>query len=277
LAHPMHVLVASLLLLAASIHAKVLTLQSPRLNVLDSKGQQIRSEPLSLAHKAKNAITLNTTDTLKITFQVVDKDSGEGIQPHQTFLRFYDPTTDEEGIQPIRVSPGGKAKFELSMARPPTSLPPTGDAPLDVSLFIGKPDYTPVAAGLFDLHVPASQPPPVHPDEASFHPLPEIHHAFRPDQKLPPKFVSAVFSAFVVAPWALLLGLWSQVSPRLTHAFSPSIVPFVLSIGAYEVLIFYYWVNLKLGQVLLYGGFLAIVTLFTGKHALRSIAKRRVN
>jgi len=62
----------------------------------------------------------------------------------------------------------------------------------------------------------------------------------------------------------------------LTHAFSPSIVPFVASLGAYEVLIFYYWVNLRLGQVLLYGGILALVALFTGKYALRSIAQRRI-
>lgn len=35
------------------------------------------------------------------------------MQPHQTFLRFFDPKTHEEGIQPVRVTPGGKAKFEL--------------------------------------------------------------------------------------------------------------------------------------------------------------------
>ncbi|KAF9445729.1 oligosaccharyl transferase delta subunit [Macrolepiota fuliginosa MF-IS2] len=273
----MQILVASLLLLVASAHAKLLTLHSPRFQVLNKKGEQTRSEPISLTQKSKSPVALNTTDTLKITFQVIDKDSGDGFQPHQTFLRFYDATTGEEGIQPIRVTPGGKAKFQLDVARPPNSLPPTGDAPLAVSLFIGKPEYSPVVAELFDLHVPHSQPAPVHPDEASFHPLPEIHHAFRPDQKLPPKFVSAVFSALVIAPWAILLGLWSQVSPRLTHAFSPSILSFIASLGAYEVLIFYYWVNLTLGQVLLYGGILAVVTLFTGKYALRSIATRRVN
>jgi oligosaccharyltransferase complex subunit delta (ribophorin II) len=152
-------------------------------------------------------VILNATDTLKVTFQVVDKESGEGTQPHQTFLRFYDATTNEEGIQPIRVTQGGKANFELNMGRPPLSLPPTDDAPLQVTLYIGKPDFTPIAAELFDLHIPRSLPPPVHPDEASFHPLPEIHHTFRPDQKLPYKFVSAVFSGLVIAPWFLLIGL----------------------------------------------------------------------
>jgi oligosaccharyltransferase complex subunit delta (ribophorin II) len=56
---------------------------------------------------------LAAKDILKFTFQVVEKDNGKGIQPHQTFLRFYDEKSGEEGIQPIRVTPGGKARFEL--------------------------------------------------------------------------------------------------------------------------------------------------------------------
>jgi len=53
------------------------------------------------------------SDRLKFTFQVLDKDSEKPVQPHQTFLRFYDPSTEEEGIQPLRVSSTGKASFEL--------------------------------------------------------------------------------------------------------------------------------------------------------------------
>lgn len=68
---------------------------------------------VSLTHKASTPVTLEPKDTLKLTFQVVDKETGKGVQPHQTFLRFYDENTHEEGIQPIRVTPGGKAKFEL--------------------------------------------------------------------------------------------------------------------------------------------------------------------
>jgi len=166
------------------------------------------SNSLSLAHKIPTAVTLNTTDTLKLTFQVVDESSVQGVQPHQTFLRFYDATTSEEGIQPIRVTPGGKAKFELVMAKPPPIFPPTVQGiPLQVTLYLGKPEFTPVALDLFDLYVPPSLPPSVHPDEATFHPLPEIKHTYAPDHRSPHKFVSGVFSGLVLAPWALLLGL----------------------------------------------------------------------
>ena len=65
-----------------------------------------------MAIKVPAPLQLGPTDKLKLTFQIVDED-GKGVQPHQTFLRFYDEVTGEEGIQPVKVTPGGKAKFEL--------------------------------------------------------------------------------------------------------------------------------------------------------------------
>ena len=70
------------------------------------------SHRIPLESKPSTVVDLSQTDILKITFQVID-DKNEGVQPHQTFLRFYDEKSGEEGIQPVRVTPGGKAKFEL--------------------------------------------------------------------------------------------------------------------------------------------------------------------
>jgi len=145
-----------------------------------------------------------------------------------------------------------------------------------VSLFIGSPLHDPLSVELFELVLPRSLPAPEHPDAASYHSLPEIKHTFRPDHKLPPRFISAVSAALVLTPWIILLGLWSQVAPRLTHLFSPSILSFILCLGAFEGLLFWYWVDLKLGQVLLYGAMLSIPTVFAGKTALASIGSRRV-
>ncbi|KZP15312.1 hypothetical protein FIBSPDRAFT_867412 [Athelia psychrophila] len=162
------------------------------------------------------------------------------------------------------------------MARPPPSLPPTGTAPLKVTLLLGSFVHDPASIELFDLIVPASQPPPVHADEASFHVLPTIHHTFRPEQKLPPRAISAVFSALVLSPWVVLLGLWIKVGPSTPRLFSPTILPFTTLLAAFELLLFWYWVDLKLGQVLLYGGILSIPTVFAGKHALYSMGETRL-
>lgn len=58
-------------------------------------------------------VTLGPSDALKLTFQVAEQASDNGVQPHQTFVRFFDSTTGEEGIQPVKTTPSGKAKFEL--------------------------------------------------------------------------------------------------------------------------------------------------------------------
>lgn len=68
---------------------------------------------------------------------------------------------------------------------------------------------------------------------------------------------------------------WGSISIRLPRLFSFSVLPFTATLGAFEGLLFWYWVDLKLGQVLLYGSLLAIVTVLTGKTALASIGQAR--
>ena len=181
------------------------------------------------------------------------------------------------------------------MAKPPTSLPPSGAAPLHVSLLLGSFVHSPATLDLFDLHIPPSAPAPVHPDEQFYHPLPELAHTFHPDPKLPPRIISAFFTALVVAPWVVLLGLvrvsfvqpgpfvslmttqWGAVKPSAPHLLSLSILPFVLSLVLIEGLLFWYWVELRLGQILLYGSGAAALAVLTGKQALLGIAVRRTS
>ena len=58
-------------------------------------------------------VQLGPQDVLRVSFQIVEKENGAGVQPHQAFIRFYDNISGEDGVQPIRVGAGGKAKFEL--------------------------------------------------------------------------------------------------------------------------------------------------------------------
>jgi len=69
---------------------------------------------------------------------------------------------------------------------------------------------------------------------------------------------------------------WSQVAPSPSRLSSLSILSFIVCLGAFEGLLFWYWVDLKLGQVLLYGAGLAIPTVFTGKAALSNIGSHRL-
>jgi oligosaccharyltransferase complex subunit delta (ribophorin II) len=69
---------------------------------------------------------------------------------------------------------------------------------------------------------------------------------------------------------------WSQILPRSKFTFSPHVFPFIALLGGFEGLLVWYWVDLKLGQVLLYGGILSVFTIFAGKHALATIGKHRL-
>jgi oligosaccharyltransferase complex subunit delta (ribophorin II) len=68
---------------------------------------------LLLQTKLDPHVILGPSETLRISFTVLDKDSGKGVIPHQTFLRLYDPVTHEEGVHPIKVSAGGKGKIDI--------------------------------------------------------------------------------------------------------------------------------------------------------------------
>ncbi|KAJ3736689.1 oligosaccharyl transferase delta subunit [Lentinula guzmanii] len=268
---------AFLLFLATAAHAAKLSADSVKYSIISAKGEPSTKSFVPTEKPSSEVVTLSEDQTLKLSLQVVDQATGKGVQPEQAFLRFYDEQSGEEGIQPIRVTSSGKAKFDLSMAKPPASLPPTSTAPLKVTLLLGSSSHSPQKLELFNLHVPASHPAPVHPDEVKFHLLPELAHTFRPDPKLPPRAVSAFFTGIIlVVPWSILLGLWFSVSPQVPRLFSPNILPFTASLGAFEFLLYRYWVDLKLGDVLTYGAVLGVVTVFTGRHALASIADRRL-
>ena len=116
------------------------------------------------------------------------------------------------------------------LSKPPLSLPPTpkGD-PLRVTLLIGSSLHDPLSVELFDLILPPSLPAPEHPDAASYHPLPEIKHTFRQDNKLPPRFISAVSAALVVTPWVILLSLVSSFFP-LPHCLQCVYIVWLMTI-----------------------------------------------
>ncbi|THH04652.1 hypothetical protein EW145_g5366 [Phellinidium pouzarii] len=236
-------------LFAAVVSAAQLAVQSAHVSITSSEGSQLHTETLDIGGRVpSSALVLSPTDSLKLSFTVTGKDDGKGVQPHQAFLRFYDEETGEEGIQP-------------NMARPPVSIPPTSTAPLSVSLILGSFVYDPLQVHLFDLALPESATPPQHPDESTFYPLPEIQHTFRPDPKSPPQFISAVFAAVVLSPWLALF---------------PMILPFVTLLAAFEGLLLWYWVALRIGQVLAYGAVLGSLTTFAGNRALKALAKWRI-
>ncbi len=68
----------------------------------------------------------------------------------------------------------------------------------------------------------------------------------------------------------------AHIKPTVPQLLSVNIFPFIATLGAFEGLLFWYWVDLKLGQVLLYGGILSLFTAAAGKQALATKSELRV-
>jgi len=241
-----------------------LSIKSSKFSVV-SESTVLRSSEINPSLPLES-VKLSDTEILKLAFTIVD-DHDNPVQPHQVFLRFWDRKNGEEGIQPVRVGQNGKAKFELNMRRPVASIPPTtGSDPLEVTLILGSFEHESATIPLISLTLPASRPVSPHPDAHHYHAKPLIAHTFRPDQTHPPKVLSATFAALAFAPWALLAKLLSSQSIGFTP--SSRTIPFLALLATFEGLLFWYWVDLRLGQVLMYGAGLAVLTTAAGKRAL---------
>jgi hypothetical protein len=69
---------------------------------------------------------------------------------------------------------------------------------------------------------------------------------------------------------------WAQTGLRTPYLTSTNTLPFTALLAAFEGLLLWYWVSLRLGQVLLYGAILAPLTAFAGKTALVAVQERRL-
>ncbi|CCO26676.1 oligosaccharyl transferase delta subunit [Rhizoctonia solani AG-1 IB] len=253
---------------ALALQATALSLKGPKFAVTSAKASIVRAETIEL-EAPLTTVTVGKTENLRVSFTVLG-DDGNPVRPHQAFLRMVDEKSGEEGIQPVKVGKDGKGKVEISISRPPVSLPPTTENPLSVSLILGSFTHSPRTVPLFNLRLPPSAPVTPHAQEKHYAPQPLIAHKFNPEPSQPPKVVSATFAAAALAPWLVLAGLLSQISTPLdtsSKALSYT-APFLSLLFALEGLLFVYWVKLRLFQVLTYGVILAALAAGAGKRAL---------
>ena len=153
------------------------------------------------------------------------KEDNKAKRPHQAFLLVRDPKSGLDTSFAFQVKDNGKGKIELVILPaqlaaftvdpiiqtqkdlPTQLLSSTG--PLDASLVIASfGSSKPYNGKAFDLSVeldPGS-PLPTSKKPLRYGKLQEIHHIFKPDPKSPPKIITLVFAAAVIAALPILLG-----------------------------------------------------------------------
>lgn len=157
--------------------------------------------------------------------------------------------------------------------------------PLKASIVIGSfGSSTPYKSPAFDLSIakdPNVQPPKSEP-QPRYGQQPEINHIFRPDPKSPPKIISLVFGAAVVACLPVLLGAWGLLGGNVNHlskALGAAPVSHGLFFGgivAMEGVFFLYYTSWNLFQVLPVASGVALVIFLSGTRALSEVQERRL-
>jgi hypothetical protein len=71
----------------------------------------LQSYRLSLTSALSTAVTLSSTDALKIVLTTTEGKTGK--KPHQAFLTLHDPTTGLEESFPFSIKESGKGKVEV--------------------------------------------------------------------------------------------------------------------------------------------------------------------
>jgi oligosaccharyltransferase complex subunit delta (ribophorin II) len=110
----------------------------------------------------------------------------------------------------------------------------------------------------------------------------EIHHIFRDDPRSPPKIISLVFAAAVVAALPVLLGVWASLGANASHLSKAlgnapiSHALFYGSILSMEGIFFMYYTSWNLFQTLPAAAVAGVVAFISGSRALTEVQERRL-
>eukprot|EP00158_Paraphelidium_tribonemae_P008120 Partr_v1_DN28479_c0_g1_i1_m41418 putative ribophorin II len=111
-----------------------------------------------------------------------------------------------------------------------------------------------------------------------FEPLPEIHHTFRADSKMPSATISYAFTLIVLAPVLFLAYSWLKLNANLSRF--PSNDParllqslaFVGSLAAFVYVLFMYWWSLNIFNALYLLTPICGLLVFTTRNAVLAMA-----
>ncbi|GAA5907642.1 uncharacterized protein JCM6883_001844 [Sporobolomyces salmoneus] len=238
-------------------------------------------------------VVLSSTDTIKLSFQVTDGETSQPVQPQQAIVS-WQPVDEREkreyGKQfaaVVKVRNNGKARWELDLARAPTSLLSLSKSPISLTLLLGSAKYKglSIPLGTFQLSeslaLPFPYPPnedlPAHWEVEKYSQQPRIDWTFRPAEKRVGTVVSALGLGMVLAPWVVLLSVLSYLRPSLSLR-SPTLSQSILlvSLVSFEALFVTYWVKLRLIPTLPYFALLSGVVVLSGKKALGEMRTARL-
>ncbi|OCL00875.1 uncharacterized protein K441DRAFT_691795 [Cenococcum geophilum 1.58] len=239
-------------------------------------------EKLSINSPLSKEVPLSAVDTLKIILTTTDGKKAK--RPHQAFLTLTEPASGLEESFIFSVKDTGKGKVELNQKDIPAQLLASSQ-PLTASLVIASfGSSTPYKSKVFDLTVERDPNVPLGLPEkpVRYGKREEIHHIFRSDPRSPPKIISLVFTAAVLAALPILFGAWLTLGANVNHMSKAlgsaplSHALFFGSIVALEGIFFLYYTSWNLFQTLPAAAAVGTVAFLSGSRALTEVQERRL-
>ncbi|GAA6027225.1 hypothetical protein JCM8097_002501 [Rhodosporidiobolus ruineniae] len=303
----MLVRLAALSAFVAAAHA-ALVLSDGKLQLIDSVAAAPSASttftsdaPAPLSGPANSGpLQLAPTDHLKLAFALKD-DQGNPVQPHQAAL-VWAPVDPEEQAQYgrdhvdwLKVNRrSGKAKWDLDLARAPSSLLSLTKGPLSLTLLLSAPSHAPLSLSLGSFLLPASLTetlsfpfPPVEDlpkgwEAEKYAEQTTLRWTFREGEKRVGWAKAAVGTAVVGSPWVVFLGMLLPLLPSLRlRAPSPLSTTFLALLLTLELSFTLFWLDRlpfasNLLQALPVFGGLAITAAGVGRGVLGEMQRRRM-
>uniref|UniRef100_A0A6I8NMG8 Dolichyl-diphosphooligosaccharide--protein glycosyltransferase subunit 2 n=1 Tax=Ornithorhynchus anatinus TaxID=9258 RepID=A0A6I8NMG8_ORNAN len=237
------------------------------------KDQSIAPKTTRVAHpaKAKGSFVADGHQNFALSFQLVDRNGGAELTPHQTFVRLLNQRTGQEVVFVAEPDSRNVYRFELDTSERKTEF---GAASGTYALHLVVGDATldnPILWNVADVVVkfPEEDAPSTVLAKNLFAPKQEIQHLFREPEKRPPAALSATFTALVLCPLLLLFVLWIRLGANVSNlSLAPSTVIFHLGHAATLGLMYVYWTQLNMFQTLKFLALLGGVTFLAGNRML---------
>ncbi|KAH8153939.1 uncharacterized protein LAJ45_01706 [Morchella importuna] len=257
---------------------------------ISGKGVAEGSRSFSATKPIVESLTLAPRETLKLTFSL--KEDSKAARPHQAFLLVSEEASGLETFYPLTIKgESGKAKVELTHKDLPAHL--LASPKLSLSIALGSFGSTPGSILPIGNLIPALDAAALGLLEKQklkdlgegaivYKAKKEISHIFRADPQNPPKIITLVFLASVIASlvglfvvWFPILGANFSHLPKALGAAPVSHPLFFASLVTLEGIFFLYYTQWNLFQTLGASLIVAPIALFSGSRALREVRARR--
>ncbi|XP_078665506.1 dolichyl-diphosphooligosaccharide--protein glycosyltransferase subunit 2-like isoform X1 [Branchiostoma floridae x Branchiostoma belcheri] len=215
---------------------------------------------------------------LVMKFLLKDKADNSAMEAHQAFVRLTNKRTKQEVIFVAEADDDHLYKFELDIGASAKEHFNSLSGLYAMDLVVGDAlIQNPFAWNVADLQLKFPEDSATSEEKPNlYQPREEIQHMFREPEKRPPATVSTTFTALVLLPVLILLGLWIKLGVNIANfPLSLSAIGFHIGLGSILVLYYLFFVQLNMFDTLKYLAILGTLTFLAGNRLLGSIANKR--